>query len=102
VAVGFGGTQVVSGLMLLANIYLLCWDYDRWKELLPGRVGNRHLGLASTLGLALSALSGFVGMTRLHLARLRDGDMLVPARVVTGAAIAAIAIAWLNMRSARR
>jgi hypothetical protein len=101
VAVGFGGTQVVSGLMLLANIYLLCWDYDRWKDLLPRGVGNRHLGLASTLGFALSALAGFVGVTRLHLARLRHGDMLVPALVVTGAAVAALAIAWLNMRSAR-
>jgi hypothetical protein len=101
VGVGFGGTQVITGLMLLANVYLLCWDYDRWKDLLPRRVGNRHLGLASTIGFALSALAGLGGVTRLHLARLRHGDMFVPALMVTGAAIAALAIAWFNMRSAR-
>jgi uncharacterized membrane protein YphA (DoxX/SURF4 family) len=27
----FTGTPFVTGLMLLANIYLLCWDYDRLK-----------------------------------------------------------------------
>jgi hypothetical protein len=101
VAVGFGGTQVISGLMLLANIHLLCWDYDRWKGLLPQRVGGRHLGLVSTIGFALSALAGFGGVTRLHMARLRHEDMMVPALVVTGAAIAALAIAWFNTRSAR-
>jgi hypothetical protein len=101
VAVGFGGTQVIAGLMLLANLYLLCWDYDRWKDLLPRRVAGRHLGLASTLGFALSASAGLAGVTRLHLARLRHGDVLVPAIVVTGAAIVALAIAWLNVRSAR-
>ena len=87
--------------MLLANIYLLCWDYDRWKDLLPRRVGNRHLGLASTIGFALCALAGLDGVTRLHLARLRHGSMIVPGLVVTGAAVAALAIAWFNMRSAR-
>jgi len=97
VSVGFGGTQTITGLMLLANIYLLCWDYDRWKALLPQRVGGRHLGLASTLGFALSAFAGFFGVTRLHLARLRHGDMMTPALVIVVAAIAALAIAWLNL-----
>lgn len=31
VSMGFTGTPVVTGLMLLANLYLLCWDYDRVK-----------------------------------------------------------------------
>jgi uncharacterized membrane protein YphA (DoxX/SURF4 family) len=29
----FTGTPFITGLMLLANIYLLCWDYDRLKGL---------------------------------------------------------------------
>jgi uncharacterized membrane protein YphA (DoxX/SURF4 family) len=33
VALGFRGTPVITGLMLLANIYLLCWDYDKLKRL---------------------------------------------------------------------
>ena len=33
VALDFRGTPVITGLMLLANIYLLCWDYDKLKPL---------------------------------------------------------------------
>jgi uncharacterized membrane protein YphA (DoxX/SURF4 family) len=31
----FHGTVVITTLMLLGSLYLLCWDYDRWKRLLP-------------------------------------------------------------------
>ncbi|MDQ1558345.1 MAG: hypothetical protein QOD32_1405 [Pyrinomonadaceae bacterium] len=34
VALHFQGTPVITGLMLLANIYLLCWDYDKLKHLI--------------------------------------------------------------------
>jgi len=34
-AVGFDGSLVTSPLMVLANLYLLGWDYDRIKYLLP-------------------------------------------------------------------
>jgi len=33
VSLQFRGTPVITGLMLLANIYLLCWDYDKLKRL---------------------------------------------------------------------
>ncbi|HYG12081.1 MAG TPA: hypothetical protein VD835_19195 [Pyrinomonadaceae bacterium] len=33
VALEFRGTPIITGLMLLANIYLLCWDYDKLKRL---------------------------------------------------------------------
>jgi hypothetical protein len=32
----FAGTVYVTGLMLLGSLYLLLWDYPRWKLLLPG------------------------------------------------------------------
>ena len=32
VSMHFTGTPVITGLMLLANIYLLCWDYDKLKK----------------------------------------------------------------------
>ena len=37
VAIGpaFSGTRVVTGAMMTANVYLLCWDWDRWKHVLP-------------------------------------------------------------------
>lgn len=34
VSLRFTGTWVITGLMLLACTYLLCWDYDRFKPLL--------------------------------------------------------------------
>lgn len=37
VSVGFRGTPFITGLMLLANLYLLCWDYDRLKCLFATR-----------------------------------------------------------------
>lgn len=34
-AVCFDGSLVSSPLMVLANLYLLCWDYDKLKFILP-------------------------------------------------------------------
>ena len=101
VSVGFGGTVVITGMMLLANIYLLCWDSDRWKHLLPSRATGRHLGLIPTLGLGVAALGGLTAVTRLHLARLRHTDMIVPAFLTMLAAMAALAIVW-NIQRLRR
>ena len=35
VSMHFRGTWVITSLMLLANLYLLCWEYDRLKGILP-------------------------------------------------------------------
>lgn len=34
-AVRFEGSLITSPLMVLANLYLLCWDYDKLKFILP-------------------------------------------------------------------
>ncbi len=34
VSLHFTGTPFITGLMLLANFYLLCWDYDKLKQLI--------------------------------------------------------------------
>lgn len=36
-AVRFDGSILTSPLMVIANLYLLCWDYHRWKFILPFR-----------------------------------------------------------------
>lgn len=36
VSMDFAGTPFVTGLMLLANLYLLCWDYHKLKPLFFG------------------------------------------------------------------
>jgi uncharacterized membrane protein YphA (DoxX/SURF4 family) len=33
VGIGFQGTPVITGLMLLASLFLVCWHYDAWKRL---------------------------------------------------------------------
>ena len=35
-AVGFQGTWLVTILMTLASLYLVAWDFDRWKAILFG------------------------------------------------------------------
>ncbi len=45
-ATRFEGTRITT-LMLLANLYLLCWDYDRLKYILPFKQGEADSNLAS-------------------------------------------------------
>lgn len=33
-SMGFRGTPVITGLMLLGSVFLLCWDYDRLAAIL--------------------------------------------------------------------
>lgn len=33
-SLSFAGTPYVTGLMLLAVIYLVCWDFHRWKRII--------------------------------------------------------------------
>lgn len=35
VFVDFQGTWMITSLMFLANLYLICWDYDKLKAILP-------------------------------------------------------------------
>lgn len=41
-AVGFDGSMVTSPLMVLANLYLLCWDYHKLKLILPFKYSNTN------------------------------------------------------------
>jgi uncharacterized membrane protein YphA (DoxX/SURF4 family) len=35
ISMDFRGTPAITGMMLLASLYLLCWEYDRLKPLMP-------------------------------------------------------------------
>lgn len=85
-SVGFSGTWVITGGMFLATIYLLCWDYDRWKSMLPGFAKEldpeaRHSGLM-TLALAGSAAMGMAGVALVHRAWLTHRPVLLPLLLV--------------------
>lgn len=34
-SLNFTGTWVITTAMFLANLYLICWDYDKFKRILP-------------------------------------------------------------------
>jgi hypothetical protein len=68
VAIGpaFAFTRVITGLMLLAALYLLAWDWDRWKSIVvrsEPAVTVRHgdwitsAGFIASAGLALWAVT---------------------------------------------
>lgn len=69
----FNGTEVIAGGMLLANVYLICWDYHRCKSLMPwwtGRAGNAlpdcRPALVEKVFMVLSVASGSITLDRLH------------------------------------
>lgn len=69
VAMDFKGTGFVTGGMLLASFFLLCWDYDRLEPLLFGtqRPEDRWGGPGSMLervGFAVGAIAGLVFFLR--------------------------------------
>ncbi|MDF2436230.1 MAG: hypothetical protein K0Q95_606 [Bacteroidota bacterium] len=46
-ALGFEGSLVTSPLMVLSNLYLLCWYYDKWKFLLPFKQASLRVECSS-------------------------------------------------------
>lgn len=62
VSLGFGGTPVVTGLMLLAVVYLTAWDYHRVRgivteEPLTHEIPVLQLDIGEKIGFALFAIS---------------------------------------------
>jgi uncharacterized membrane protein YphA (DoxX/SURF4 family) len=62
ISVGFQGTWFITTLMFLANLYLICWHYDKFKPLLPLAIGERSgFNIRKSLPLTLfGALAGII------------------------------------------
>jgi hypothetical protein len=66
----FNGTPLITGAMLLATIFLLCWDYDRLKAILFPRPVDRRarmrIGTLERAGYVLGTIAGLgvFGWTR--------------------------------------
>lgn len=60
ISVGFQGTWVITSLMFLSNLYLICWDYDKFKRILPFSSGEQKpFDLRKSLPLTiLGAIGG--------------------------------------------
>jgi hypothetical protein len=74
----FALTRAITGAMLLANLYLLLWDWDRWHAILPTHASTRHGDVLTVFGLLIAALLGLQGMTGVHLARVREQPFAMP------------------------
>jgi len=67
-SIQFKGTIYITALMLLANTFLLCWDYDRLRAILfestarHARPSTAKLPPIERLGYALGAIGGMVGL----------------------------------------
>lgn len=62
ISVGFQGTWVITSLMFLANLYLICWDYDKFKAILPLSTGEKKpFDLRKSLPLTILGAIGGVG-----------------------------------------
>ncbi|HVH12208.1 MAG TPA: hypothetical protein VM759_04100 [Longimicrobium sp.] len=98
VSLDFQGTKVVTGLMLLATVYLLCWDWHRVRPLLtaaprePLALADHRLTPAErgiyTVGVG-SALAAFLATRSLLPAAFMGWGLLV-----AGVAALAAAGAW--------
>ncbi len=97
VAVGFAGTWVITVLMTLACLWLLVWDWDRLKAILPARrpagrgYGAREYAVQAAVwgggGLALTALVAALRSPTLAQA-LTTASVLGAAGAVFGLTVA--------------
>ena len=100
VSLHFTGTPFITGGLLLAALFLLCWDYDRLKPIVfPGRTARASapapLGRLERVGFATGTLAGLgvLGWTR----------GLIPAAAlpvllgVGAAAALLVLVAWIRL-----
>jgi hypothetical protein len=105
VSLHFTGTPVITGLMLLANLFLLCWDYHRFAPILweqreahavtPAphfprieRAGYVLGGVASMCMLLWSRGLATAGMTR---------TLLIAAAASAGVAGVMVVAGWVSV-----
>ncbi len=104
VAIGaaFSGTRVVAGALLAANIYLLCWDWDRWKHILPTTSARaRHGEMIVALGMMGAVGIGFAGVTGVHLARIRGETFAKPLALIAVGALLGVTMLMTAYRRAQ-
>lgn len=80
----FTGTWLIAGMMLLAALYLLCWEFDKWCLIIPGFnetariVPGKNLGFFATI--ITGGLASITGLSALFLLRglFIQGPVLIP------------------------
>lgn len=84
-ATRFEGTRITT-LMLLANIYLLCWDYDRIKHILPFKQRATNISTAKNNKFPFAFFGGVfativsVIVINIFIFEIRPGNSLIECR----------------------
>lgn len=100
VSLHFTGTPAITGGLLLASLFLLCWDYHRIKPILFARAGelkreSAPFGTLERVGFGVGTVAGLglLGWTR----GLVPSDA-VPVLLGVGAVAAVIVlVAWIRL-----
>lgn len=93
----FAMTRVVATGMLLANLCLLAWDWDRLRPILTWRRDTHRYRSATTSVLLFAALAlAAQGVIGAHLVRLGGGSYVSAAALL----LAAIPVGLLGLRRA--
>ena len=107
VSVGFRGTPFVTGGMLLAATFLVCWDYHRLKAIIwpaaapaVGGIGGIDspeapvIGRLEMAGYVIGTMCGLGVFTALR--SLIPSETVIPLLVVGGAAGLMVLAAWIR------
>lgn len=86
----FTGTWLIAGMMLLATLYLVCWEFDKWCLIVPGFdepstiIPEKNLGFFSTL--IAGGLTAITGLSSLFFVRglFITGPVLIPSLIAAG------------------
>jgi len=104
VSLHFTGTPLITGLMLLANVFLVCWDYYKFAPILFGPSAAYDVAVAPSFprvevrGYQLGAATGLllVLWTRGLMPSALQRATLLICGVATGVSIGMIVVGWFR------
>lgn len=104
-SIGFQGTIYLTALMLLASVFLLCWDYDRLRDLVfeptgRPRVASPKIEGVERIGYLIAGAAGMVLFLSLRGLAPRSVALLsLGAGAIGGLLVLA---GWVKLALARR
>ncbi|MEM8534297.1 MAG: DoxX family protein [Chloroflexota bacterium] len=104
-SMSFAGTTVITSLMLLASIYLLCWEYDKLKVFWPRSQTKQHSFsrreyLYQAAFWSLSSALGYLFLALMIVAPLQPNHFVTALVIGAGGGAFGLANAWY-LRHAR-